>query len=206
MRINQNNITAVILAGGKGKRLGGKDKGLVLYHNKPLIEHILEKIETQVSTVLISANRNNALYSTYGYAVIKDEMLDYQGPLAGFYTAMKNTQTEYIITLPCDGPLISYDLVTRLRKCLQHNPTKIAVAHDGQRLQPTYALIPVTYLSDLNKFMRNGGRSIYQWYAQYAIISCDFSDIPYIFANINTEEQRQQMERKINTLSRIPLK
>ncbi len=201
MLISQNNITAVILAGGKGRRLDGQDKGLVLYHNKPLIEHILEKIKTQVSTVLINANRNHASYSTYGYTVIKDEMLNYQGPLAGFSTAMKNVETEYIITLPCDGPLISDDLVARLRRCLKHDPTKIAVAHDGQRLQPTYALIPISYLSDLNRFMQKGGRSIYQWYAEHTIIPCDFSDIPHIFTNINTEQQRQQMEQKMSTLA-----
>ncbi len=202
MIISQKNITAVILAGGKGRRLGGQDKGLVLYHNKPLIEHILEKIEAQVSTVLISANRHDAIYSTYGYAVMKDDMLDYQGPLAGFSTAMKNAQTEYIITLPCDGPLISDDLVARLRRCLQHDPTNIAVAHDGQRLQPTYALIPITYLSHLNKFMLKGGRGIHQWYAEHAIIPCDFSDTPQIFANINTEQQRQQMELEMSPPSR----
>ena len=198
MPISKQDITAVILAGGKGSRLGGQDKGLVLYQNKPFIEHILECIETQVATVLINANRNADLYSTYGYPVIKDTMLDYQGPLAGFSAAMRVAKTKYIITLPCDGPLISTDLVARLQHCLQANPTKITVADDGQRLQPTYALIPIKYLNNLNQFLSKGGRGIHKWYAQNKndVIRCDFSDIPTMFTNINTEEQRQQMELK----------
>lgn len=194
MPIRKQDITAVILAGGKGSRLGGQDKGLVSCLNKPLIEHILERIETQVATVLISANRNTGIYATYGYPVIKDKMLHYQGPLAGFSTAMSTAKTEYIITLPCDGPLISNDLVARLQNCLKDNPTKIAVAYDGQRLQPTYALIPIKWLTNLNEFLSNGGRGIHQWYAQNDVIQCDFSDIPNIFANINTEKQRQEIE------------
>jgi molybdenum cofactor guanylyltransferase len=198
MSISKQDITAVILAGGKGSRLGGQDKGLVSYHDKPLIEYILERIEAQVATVLISANRNFDIYATYGYPVIRDNMLDYQGPLAGFSTAMSIAKTECIITLPCDGPLISDDLVARLQCCLQDNPTKIAVAYDGQRLQPTYALIPITWLTNLNQFLNDGGRGIHKWYTQNQsnVIHCDFSDIPDMFTNINTEEQRRQLEQK----------
>ena len=198
MTISKQDVTAVILAGGKGSRLGGQDKGLVPYHGKPLIEHILERIETQVATVLISANRNPEIYATYGYPVLKDNMLDYQGPLAGFSTAMSTAKTKYIITLPCDGPLISDDLVARLKNCSQDAPTKIVVAYDGQRLQPTYALIPITWLTNLNQFLNDGSRGIHKWYAQNQnnVIHCGFSDIPDIFTNINTEEQRQKLEQK----------
>ena len=189
MLIGQENITAVILAGGKGSRLGGQDKGLVHYQNKPLIEHLLERITPQVASVIISANRNCSIYAGYGYPVIKDTISDYQGPLAGFSSAMSIAKTDYIITLPCDGPLISNDLVARLQNCLQKNPSKIAVAYDGQRLQPTYALIPINWLSNLNQYLDNGGRKIYQWYAENNAIHCDFSDSPEIFTNINTEKQ-----------------
>ena len=193
MLIRQDNITAVILAGGKGSRLGGQDKGLILYQNKPLIEHLLKRITPQVASVIISANRNHNIYASYGYPVIQDAMADYQGPLAGFSSAMSIAKTDYIITLPCDGPFISDDLVARLQICLQKNPSKIIVAHDGKHLQPTYAMIPISKLSKLNQYLDNGGRKIHQRYAENNAVPCDFSDNPKIFTNINTEKQLRHL-------------
>lgn len=194
MTINKQDISAVILAGGKGSRLGGQDKGLVLYQGKPLVEHILERIKPQVGNILINANRNHDTYRAYGYPVINDTMRDYQGPLAGFSAAMQVIETEYMITLPCDSPLIPDDLVGRLIASLQDNPSSIAVAHNGQRLQPMHALIPVKLQNSLNKFLANGDRKVALWHAQHHYIATDFSDIPQAFANINTEEQRLRME------------
>lgn len=191
---SKQNITAVILAGGQGSRLGGQDKGLVIYKNKPLIEHILTAIEPQVNSVLISANRNTDIYRTYGYPVVNDSLKDYQGPLAGLSAAMTIAQTEYIISMPCDAPLLPYNLVSRLMLSLQQQPQSIVVAHDGQRLQPVYALIPVKLLNSLNNFLANGERKTALWYAKHDYICCDFSDIAHAFMNINTEQQRQVME------------
>ena len=104
---DRSNITAVILAGGRGKRLGGQDKGLVELDGKPLIEHILDAIASQVDRVTINANRNQQSYANYGYPVINDNMADYQGPLAGFAAALSACNTDYIVTLPCDGPYVA---------------------------------------------------------------------------------------------------
>jgi len=195
MTINKQDITAVILAGGQGSRLGGQDKGLITYKNKRLIEHILASIEPQVKTILISANRNIDIYKSYGYPVIQDNLTDYQGPLAGLSATMAMATTDYIITMPCDGPLLSAEFVSRLMLSLQQQPQSIiAVAHDGQRLQPVYALIPVKLLNSLNNFLASGERKTALWYAQHHYIGCDFSDIAHVFANINTEQQRQAME------------
>ena len=194
MTINKQDISAVILAGGKGSRLGGQDKGLVLYQGKALVEHILERIKPQVGNILINANRNHDTYRAYGYPVINDTMRDYQGPLAGFSAAMQVIETEYMITLPCDSPLIPDDLAGRLIASLQDNPSSIAVAHNGQRLQPMHALVPIKLQNSLNKFLANGDRKVALWHAQHHYIATDFSDIPQAFANINTEEQRLRME------------
>ena len=198
MTINKQDITAVILAGGQGSRLGGQDKGLVTYKNKRLIEHILTAIEPQVNSVLISANRNTDIYKAYGYPVIKDNLTNYQGPLAGLSAAMTIATTNYIISMPCDGPLLSGDLVSRLILSLRQQSARklrsIAVAHDGQRLQPVTALIPVKLLHSLNSFLASGERKTALWYAKHDYICCDFSDIANTFANINTEQQRRAME------------
>ena len=196
MTINKSQITAVILAGGKGRRLGGQDKGLVSYQGKKLIEHALDKIKPQVSEILINANRNQDEYKNYGYPVIDDEMHDFQGPLAGFLTAMKMVKTDYIVTLPCDGPELSEDFVERMASKLSTTEDEIAVAHDGERMQPVHALIPVTLAQDLEAFLESGDRKIDRWYAQHKTALVDFSDKPEVFFNVNTEEQRLEGKSK----------
>ena len=188
MTISKSNITAVILAGGKGRRLGGQDKGLVTYQDKKLIEHVLERIKPQVGSLLINANRNQSDYKSYGFPVINDDLHDYQGPLAGFVSAMKIVD---IMTLPCDGPNLPLDLVSRMISKLT-NPEAIAVAHDGERMQPVYALIPVALINSLETFLEKGDRKIDLWYAQHETVLVDFSDQVEAFFNINTEEQRQK--------------
>lgn len=195
--INQQDVTAVILAGGKGRRLKGQDKGLVNYKSKPLIEHVLEGITPQVKSVLINANRNIETYQAYGHPVINDELSDFQGPLAGFATAMKVADTPYIVTLPCDGPIVATDLVSRFIETLKTalSPETLVVAHDGKRHQPVYALLPVATLDSLQFFLGNGDRKIDLWFKNHPVLYADFSDKPDVFSNINTEEQRQVMEK-----------
>jgi len=192
MRIDKKNITAVILAGGKGQRLEGQDKGLVPYKGKTLIKHVIERLQPQVGNMVINANRNQEIYVDYGYPIISDEMSDFQGPLAGFATAMKMVKTDYIVTLPCDGPSLPLDLIQRMLTTLNtFNDASncVAVAHDGERLQPVHALIPVTLIDSLEKFLANGDRKVDLWYAQHELVLVDFSDQPDAFFNINKKEQ-----------------
>ena len=196
MSIDKKNITAVILAGGKGRRLEGQDKGLVIYKNKPLIQHVIERIQPQVADIVINANRNQETYADYGYTIISDEMNDFQGPLAGFATAMKTVNTDYIVTLPCDGPSLPLDLVSRMIATLNTlNDTFndvsncIAVAHDGEWLQPVHALIPIALIDSLETFLAKGDRKIDLWYAQHELVKVDFSDQADAFFNINKKEQ-----------------
>lgn len=190
--IEKNQITAVILAGGKGSRLGGQDKGLVSYKNKPLIQHVLDRIEPQVGQIIINANRNRDDYAKFEHPVISDELSDFQGPLAGFLTGMRTCNTDYILTLPCDGPDLPDDLISRLVDELesQQGDNTIVVAHDGKRLQPVHALIPTVLIESLEGFVANGDRKIDLWYAQHRMVTADFSDKPEVFFNINTEQQR----------------
>lgn len=200
MTIDKNQITAVILAGGKGSRLGGQDKGLVIYQNKPLIQHVLDKIEPQVGHIIINANRNQDDYAKFSYPVISDELSDFQGPLAGFLTGMRTCKTDYILTLPCDGPDLPDDLVSRLVNELEDTTAdnNIVVAHDGKRLQPVHALIPTSLIESLESFLANGDRKIDLWYAEHSMATADFSDKPDVFFNINTEEQRHHQSRPEN--------
>lgn len=195
MIVQPIEITAVILAGGRGRRMGGKDKGLVEVNNLPLIEHVLSAVSPQVGKLVINANRNIEEYRRYGYPVISDTLADYQGPLAGFASIMAVAESNYIVTIPCDSPLLPADLVQRLIQALDREDAELAVAHDGQRLQPVFALIQVKLLPSLLKFLHRGDRKIDLWYAQHKMAKADFSDIPETFLNINTPADQQQLQQ-----------
>jgi len=196
---DKENITAVVLAGGRGRRIGGQDKGLVEVGGRPLIEHILDLVTPQVSAVIINANRNQQVYAGYGYPVISDNLTDYQGPLAGFAAALAACETDYIMTLPCDDPYVPTDLVGKLSSAIKNNNAELAVAHDGQRMQPVYALIPRSLLESLQEFLDAGDRKIDLWYARHDTALADFSDDIDTFFNINTEEDRRTIDKTGST-------
>ena len=194
--VTADKVTAVILAGGKGRRFNGNDKGLIVFKQRPLIEHLLKAISPHVAQVLINANRNQETYANYGYPVISDEMSDFQGPLAGFSVAMSKVTTSHIITLPCDAPFMIPNYVARMQETLNQSSAELAVAHDGERLQPVHALIPIALKPSLDKFLQSGERKIDRWYAEHKMISVDFSDQKELFENINTAEQLAELEAK----------
>lgn len=192
--LDAKDVTALILAGGKGRRIEGQDKGLIELTGKPLIEYILEAISPQASGILINANRNTERYGRYGYPVIPDALSDFQGPLAGIATGMEHAFTPYIITLPCDGPFVPADLVSRLARALIRDNADMAVAHDGVRMQPVYALLPVYLLNSLKAFLASGERKIDRWYALHHYTLADFSDHPGAFLNVNTPEDLERIQ------------
>ena len=190
MPIDRNQITAVILAGGKGRRMGGQDKGLVELDGRPLIKHVLAIIAPQVGTVIVNANRNLDRYAGFGYPVVRDDLQDFQGPLAGFAAAMAVANTPFIITLPCDGPLLPVDYVKTMAGVLESEQAELAVAHSGDRLQPVYALLPCSLRPSLEKYLKKGDRKIDIWYQTHRVALADFSHCPQAFRNINTPLER----------------
>ncbi len=196
--IEKNHITAVILAGGRGRRFEGRDKGLIEYKQCPIIEHVIKAIAPQVAGIMINANRSEAVYANYGYPVINDELSGFQGPLAGFATAMKHVSSPFVLILPCDGPFISADYVRRMAVTLSDEQAELAVAYDGDRMQPVHALLPVTLLKSLNDFLASGERKIDRWYLQHQVEMVDFSDSPNLFLNINTLEELNALEDSAN--------
>ena len=194
MTITAADLTAVILAGGQGRRMGGEDKGLLEFAGKPLIEILLGKLERQGLSVLINANRNRERYASYGHAVISDQLDDYQGPLAGFAAAMAAVDSSFIVTLPCDSPLLVDDYAERFIRRQIESDAAIVVASDGERLQPVHALIRVDLLPSLQQFLDSGDRKIDRWYAACGYVEADFSDCADMFRNINTPQDRELLE------------
>ena len=195
MSLDKADITAVILAGGQGRRLGGQDKGLIEFDGRLMIEILIERLQGQQLDILINANRNQATYQSYDYPVIGDELEDYQGPLAGFASAMASVKTRYILTLPCDSPMLADNFSDRFIETQDREESPICVAHDGERLQPVYALIDTQLLDDLKLFLDGGERKIDRWYAQHNYARVDFSDNTAMFQNINTPEDQHRMQQ-----------
>lgn len=194
--VSQQQVSAVILAGGMGRRMGGQDKGQLELNGRPLIEYVLETIQPQVKTILINANRHQAEYARYGYPVVPDLLQGYQGPLAGFAAGMRAATTPYVVTLPCDGPFSPPDLVARLAAALEKEHADIAVAHDGERLQPVYALLPTSLSASLESFLAAGERKIDLWYTQHKMVRVDFSDVAMTFRNINTPQDKHRLQQE----------
>jgi len=188
MNMARNDITAIILAGGKGRRMGGLDKGLIEYQGRSLVSHVIERLQPQVGSMLINANRNLETYQRYGFPVIEDSLPDYQGPLAGFAAGLQAASTDFVLVVPCDGPHLPHNLVSRMIKALQRESADISVAHDGERLQSVYALMNQGVLPSLQACIQSGHRRVDAWYASEKTALTDFSDTPESFFNVNYPE------------------
>ncbi len=187
-------VTGVIVSGGKARRMGGQDKGLVELSGKPMIEYVIETIKPQVNSIIINANRNLSQYKEYGYPVISDDLTGYHGPLAGIVSCMQVIDTLLMLSVPCDSPFVPNDLVERLYKQLEKEQADISVAHDGNRMQPVFSLIKTECLDSLLDFLNRDERKIDRWYAQHKVAITDFSDKPETFININKPEDINQIE------------
>lgn len=197
-------VTGVILAGGRGSRMGGVDKGLVPFAGRPLVEWVIAALAPQVDRLLISANRSLAAYRAYGHAVVTDLEPGYQGPLAGMLSAMRAADEGWILTLPCDGPLAPPDLRARLADALTAQRSEIAVATDGRRTQFVHALLPVSLAPSLERFLASGERRSADWYAGHRVALVDFGDQAERFVNLNAPDEALDLERRLSALASQP--
>jgi molybdenum cofactor guanylyltransferase len=185
-------ITGVILAGGRGRRMGGLDKGLIELDGRPLIEWVMAALAPQVGELMISANRNQEIYERYRLEVVTDTKPGYQGPLAGMLSAMEAARTNWILTVPCDGPFLAPDLVRRLTDAIIEHQADVAAAAVGERLQPVYTLQPVALAPALLRFLAAGERKVEEWLRRHRLAVADFDDQPMRFANINSPEDAER--------------
>ncbi len=196
--IDQSQVTGIILAGGQARRMGGLDKGLVEINGKTMCERVIGLFAPQVAEIFINANRNQDRYQAFGKPVIGDCLPGYLGPLVGLVSGMMAARTPWIITVPCDGPFLKRDYVSRMSGQV-FSRTDVVVARDSERLQPTYMLVKTELADDLRGFLESGERKIDRWFVKHHYETCDFSDSPDCFLNINTEEERQEAENRVVT-------
>jgi len=205
MTSTTESITALILAGGRGSRMGGIDKGLQNFRGLPMALQTLMRLQLQSlppQEILINANRNLAAYESLGAAVWPDTLDGFAGPLAGFLTGLERCETPLLLTVPCDTPLFPLDLVERLYAAMVEENADLAMAaareEDGQiRPQPVFCLLRVELLDSLVAFTQKGGRKIDAWTGLHrcAIVPFDRpQDAPEAFFNANTLEELQKLE------------
>ncbi|MFG6179210.1 molybdenum cofactor guanylyltransferase MobA [Halomonas sp. THAF12] len=190
--IHRDALTGLVLAGGQGRRMGGRDKGLAPFAGRPLVCHARAPLVGRVAELLINANRHADAYTEWGDRVIGDVEAGYQGPLMGIYSGLRAATTDWVVVVPCDSPSLPNDLVARLVG--GRGKADIAVAHDGERLHPVVALIRRSLADDLAQALAAGERKIDRWYARHAWQPVDMSDCVEAFANLNTEADRRRLE------------
>jgi len=204
--IEPQDITGLILAGGRGTRMGGVDKGLQNFNGIPLALHTLMRLGPQVESVMVNANRNLSAYESFGASVWPDASADFAGPLSGFLVGLERAETPYVLTVPCDTPRLPLDLAERLAEALVREDADIAMAaapetdDQGQtqiRTQPVFCLMKIELSESLVKFTHAGGRKIDAWTAQHKTVVVPFDapgDDPLAFANVNTLTELQALE------------
>ena len=200
--MDKNDITAIVLAGGRGSRMGGTDKGLQLFNGVPLALHAVQRVALQVGKTFVNANRNFDIYQSFGCEVYPDSDAQFAGPLSGFAVGLAHCQTPYLLTVPCDSPRFPIDLAKRLashmEQGLQQGDFDIAMAAQDGYTQPVFCLIKRELLPSLQAFMQSGRRKIDDWTATQKTVIVNFdkpTDDAHAFANANTLEELALLEK-----------
>ncbi|CAB3643594.1 molybdenum cofactor guanylyltransferase MobA [Paraburkholderia rhynchosiae] len=202
MEPTREQITGLLLAGGRGMRMGGADKGLQTLHGEPLAVHVLKRLAPQTGGLLISANRHPETYAAlgapFGALVIADTLPDFPGPLAGLFAGLRASPGEYVLSAPCDTPWLPADLAARLAQALESNGADIATvttsdADGNVSLHPVFALLRTGLADDLAAFLQAGGRKVRAWYARHKTVEVAFTD-ERAFYNINSLQELADLE------------
>ena len=197
MSIERDHIAGIVLAGGRGSRMGGVDKGLQNHLGMPLAMHALLRLQPQVGATMINANRNLAAYESMGVPVWPDASADYPGPLAGVLVGLERCETPYLVTVPCDTPNFPLDLVERLARALDAEQADIAMAATRENgeltTQPVFLLLHTALLESLVRYLHAGERKIDRWTALHRCAIVEF-DYAAAFFNANTVEELQRLQ------------
>jgi molybdopterin-guanine dinucleotide biosynthesis protein A len=196
MTISVNDISGLILAGGRSTRMGGRDKGLQIHDGQPMIAHIIERLQPQVGPLLINANQNHAAYETFGLPIIADVIGEFVGPLAGLHAGLNQCSTPYLLSVPCDCPFLPTDLASRLGNALVSSGADIAYAITINQKQtehhPVFCLLKRDVMVELSEYLSEGGRKVLSWVSSQPHVQVVFDDHS-AFLNINTPEDLQAL-------------
>jgi len=180
-----DELTGLVLSGGRGRRMGGMDKGLVPYAGRALVLYALEALKCHADRILINANRNLPAYKDLGYPVVSDPDSDFRGPLSGILAGMREARTSWMLTVPCDMPKVTGEILSRLTRHPARQDVPLLIAHDGHRLQPLLMLATTDLLPSLEDYLDQGGRRVDQWVERHPHQVVDLSDWRSALVNFN---------------------
>lgn len=196
--IPPDDITGVVLAGGRATRMGGGDKGLQSHLGMPMALHGVLRLQRQVGSVMIAANRNLAAYEAMGVPVWPDAVPDVAGPLAGMLTGLERCETPWLLVVPCDAPGFPDDLAERLARSLAEDKADVAMAATREqgvvRLQPEFCLLRAMLMEDLMAALQAGERDIERWTTRHRRVVVEF-DAPGAFFDVNTPEDLHRLQQ-----------
>ncbi|MDD1627858.1 MAG: molybdenum cofactor guanylyltransferase [Methylococcaceae bacterium] len=193
---SQTKVTGVILAGGLARRMNNQDKGLINYKGRPMVSYAIAALTAVADQSIINANRNQEQYQQFGLPVVADQTDTFDGPLAGVLTAMIHAETDILVVMPCDSPLIKAEHLQKLLATRAENDAEVAVAFDGERLHPVFLAIKTSLKTNLQDYLASGQRKLDRWLEQQKMVKADFSKEPEIFININTLTELSELEAK----------
>lgn len=198
MSLTLPDITTVILAGGAGRRMGGADKGLLLLDEITLIGHVLKRLKPQTERIVINCNRSLQEYARLGYPLVEDSMAGGLGPLAGVLSALEHSDSDYVLSVPCDTPRLPPDLIERMARTMLKAGVDACTVSDGERLHPVILLVHRRALPSLRAYLEAGNRKVHDWFFSISHCEADFSDQAGAFININTPDQLAELEQDLN--------
>lgn len=195
--MNTASISGLVLAGGRGTRMGNVDKGLQPFGGSTMVAHILERLRPQVASVAINANQNFEAYGAFGVPVWPDDTPGFAGPLAGLEAGLRRCATPYLLTAPCDSPFLPSDLAARLLQGLEDAGADLALAvtevNGLRQPHPVFCIIKSSKVDVLSAYLAAGGRRMDGWYPQIKVAEVLFEDAA-AFRNINTRDELQSLD------------
>jgi len=192
-----HDISALVLSGGMSRRMQGVDKGLMKLAGKPMIQFLLDSLNSHINNIFISTNSSDPAYKSFGYPLVSDILTGSLGPLAGIHAGLHACNTQYLLVTPCDCPFLNTQLSERLANALIKQRAHIAVAHDGERIQNTFVLIDTQLVDSLSNYLNRGGRRLITWLKEENAIEVDCSDHKEGFTNINTLSELEAAEQAL---------
>jgi molybdopterin-guanine dinucleotide biosynthesis protein A len=196
-------IAAIVLAGGRGRRLGERDKGLVELAGRPLAGWVIERVRPQVAEIVVSANRNLDAYAALGHPVVPDTLPDQPGPLAGILAAAGRTAADWLLVVPCDTPALPAHLAAHMLAVARARDVPLVRAADGERIHYAVMLLHRRLLADMAASLAAGERRVQAWQDRHPHAEARFESA-HAFININTDEDLRQAETLVLGSGRMP--
>ena len=178
--------SVLLLSGGRGNRMGGRDKGLIEWQGRPLIAWLHDQVRPLTDDLIISCNRNSERYAAFADQLVRDDDDEFQGPLAGIRAGLLTMHHPYLLVVPCDAPLLDADLLTELLTLAAQNPGQPVMVRRGEQWEPLFCCIPIECAPAIEAAWVSGERSPRRLLLALKAVSLPCSEDDACLANLNT--------------------